>query len=129
MDRTKLILIRPLAAIVAHRDQADLVGVSCDDSANSGIRGDERGRIETLGEASGRYNALGAGACSLDDCFAAEVDVAHLERRIPEIELFRSSAMNLADANLPDAALTECESLLDRADHDDAGGAVCESDG
>ena len=37
--------------------------------------------------------------------------------------------MNLADAHLPNAALTECESLLDRADHDDAGGAVCESDG
>ena len=129
MDRTKLILIRPLAAIVAHRDKADPVGASCDDGTNSGICGDELGRIEALGEAGGRYNALGARACPLDDCFAAEVDLADLERRIPEIELFRGSTMNLAYTNLSDAAITECESLLDRADHNDAGGPVRESNG
>ncbi len=37
--------------------------------------------------------------------------------------------MNLAYTNLPDAAITECESLLDRGNHNDPGGLVRESDG
>ena len=37
--------------------------------------------------------------------------------------------MNLAHTHLPDPAITECESFLDRADHDDAGGPVREGDG
>src|SRR5205085_11561096 len=66
------------------------------------------GSIEALSAVECQHNALGAGAGSLHDRLAVEVDRGDLEGRVAKIEALRREATNLPDADSPNPDRRSC---------------------
>lgn len=122
----QLILVRPDRAVVAHRDDCDAIGGARAQRPRSSARRYHRCGVETVRPAGGGDDALRPRTCPLGDGGAAECGVQQLGRRVAEIEPDRLSAPNLTHAHLGCAAASQRQGFLDRTDHDDLRGSICQ---
>lgn len=84
MDRAEFILVSSVDAVVAHRDEANLIGRPREKSADGRLCRGQRGRVKPFGLGCYLDDALRTRTRPLDDSLAPKIDSRDFEWRVSE---------------------------------------------